>query len=122
MFMLTSTPRDPNLESVWDGSMRGTYLAALRDVFGKPLDPFVAKPAEVPPEPDVCISKVGKVIELMKADPGPWEVSQIASRLHFSGSTAADALSELCEIGIVQRLQPTMFEMDPQRGELYTLR
>jgi hypothetical protein len=117
MFMLSQVPRDPDLEPVWNGAMKGIYLTALRN-----LSAFVARIAQGEPEPEIPVPVIGRVIEHFRRARGPLTVTDVAIPLHLSGRTAARIVQELTEVGVLSRLQPSLFELHSQREELYVIR
>lgn len=113
MFMLCHTPSD--LEPVWDGSMRGIFLCALRGMA------FQAIEAPPEPEPEPVIPTIGRVIQCLRNHPEPMRVTDLAILLHDSGGDVAEALAELEQIGVVRRLQPRLFDCGAGRGALYVV-
>lgn len=112
MFMLAGVPRDPDLEPVWNGSMKGIYLAALRDI-----PAFVARQPD--PEPERWeLPPEGKVIEALRRAGKPLGVSTLASLTHDSGGDIRRAVDSLMSSGVLQVAQPTLFDLW-KRGERY---
>lgn len=114
MFLFVRQPE--TLERVWDGSMTGTFLCALRGIAG-----FQAHEAPQE-EPEPALPTIGRVIQALREHDQPMRATDLAILLHDSGGDIAEALTELELSGVVMRLQPALFQIGAPRGAMYVLK
>lgn len=105
--------QEHDFDVVWNGSMTGIYLGALKGV-----EPFIAKPADVVGHPDALTTDL---ILTVLGQRGALTQSQLASACNRSAGATRHALHRLAKRQLVQLVEPCLFAMDPQAGALWRL-
>lgn len=104
-------------ETVWDGSMTGVYLGALKGV-----EPFLAKPAQGKESSPRHWTPTGRLIKTLLREKGPLTVTQLASACNRAHGETRKCLRRLVTRGTVVLEQPCLLAMAPHSGQRWRLK